>query len=478
MAIPVIIGVDAPYLPTASRPSFNLQVPGGIHLFGIADPTTTVRIEVDGAPDTVIFSSAPVSPLGNWEMYNRGYYYGPFLSAGLHTLAASTFASGTAATPLQTSASVEVNIGTDAADTLQGPVLGTAITGPTYLFSYGGDDRIIAYTVVNDPSGHHAMGTSITIDGGNTKPVNLPGFTNVASTDTVAIPIALSDGVTKLAQGAYDMNFTIVTPDATIKMSAVEKLAFTDATITVQDTVLNDFLYYDSRYRDLAVADVNAQQHYDVSGWREGRDPNAFFFTAGYLASNADVAAAGINPLAHYDVAGWKEGRDPSAAFDTSLYLRFNPDVAASGIDPLTHYLAIGRSEGRKASPVVDSATLTATGFDPTFYKLANPDVARAGVDAQQHYLAIGFQEGRNPDAFFDTLGYLRANPDVAAAGVNPLLHYMTEGWREGRDPSSHFDTSAYLEANPDVAAAGVNPLEHFLQSGITEGRSAYGDLF
>lgn len=459
MATPVITDVFPRFAISGRLPI--PEAAGALLIVGTADPGTWIRLEVDGMPDTPMFYSSQVSSFGSWTNINRSP---PFLSAGLHTLTASAYVSETASTPLQTSVPVVLNIGTDAADTLQGPVLGTSITGPDYLLGYGGDDRIIAYTIVEGPSGH-ATGATVKIGGGT-------------GSDTMVLPVALSDGVTMVLQHRSTAEFIITTPDATITMRDIEKLAFSDVTITVQDSVLNDFLYYDSRYRDLAVADVNAQQHYEASGWREGRDPNAFFSTTGYLASNPDIAAAGINPLAHYDAVGWKEGRDPSAAFDTSLYLRFNPDVAASGIDPLAHYLAIGRGEGRKASPVVDSVNLTATGFDPTYYKLANPDVARAGVDLQQHYLSIGFKEGRNPDAFFDTVAYLRASPDVAAAGLNPLLHYMTEGWREGRDPSSHFDTSAYLAANPDVAAAGINPLEHFLQSGITEGRSAYGDLF
>lgn len=469
MTTPVITSVIAPLVTIPARPFSGIgQQIGVLRISGTSDPGATIRIGVDGASDDSFFGSAMASQTGNWEILNLFYASRP-LDRGLHSLVASSTTSETQTPAPEVSSPVAVRVGNFEAETLQGPILGASITVPTYMFGYVGDDRFIAYTVPNDLSGNHAKGANVSIDGGADR---------AFYTDTVVLPVALSDGVTAVLRHPSEVVFTITTPDATINFREIEKLAFTDITITVQASLLNDFLYYDSRYRDLAVADVNAEQHYNASGWREGRDPNAFFSTSGYLASNPDIAAAGINPLAHYDAAGWKEGRDPSAAFDTSLYLRFNPDVAVSGLDPLLHYLAIGRGEGRKASPVVDSANLSATGFDPTYYKLANPDVARAGVDPQQHYLSIGFREGRDPDAFFDTQAYLRANPDVAAAGVNPLLHYMAEGWREGRDPSSHFDTSAYLAANPDVAAAGINPLEHFLQSGITEGRSAYGDLF
>ena len=79
----------------------------------------------------------------------------------------------------------------------------------------------------------------------------------------------------------------------------------------------------------------------------EGRNPNALFDTAGYLAAYTDVAAAHINPLDHYNLAGWHEGRDPSVGFDTTAYLAANPDVAAAHVNPLTHFLYFGQDEGR-----------------------------------------------------------------------------------------------------------------------------------
>jgi hypothetical protein len=34
-----------------------------------------------------------------------------------------------------------------------------------------------------------------------------------------------------------------------------------------------------------------------------------------YLAHNPDIAVAGVNPLQHYEQSGWLEGRNPSAGF-------------------------------------------------------------------------------------------------------------------------------------------------------------------
>ena len=96
----------------------------------------------------------------------------------------------------------------------------------------------------------------------------------------------------------------------------------------------------------------NALDHYNTFGWHEGRDPNAFFDTSGYLAVNKDVAAAGVNPLDHYHNSGWQRGTRSVRRASTrrSTCIR-NPDVAAAGIDPLAHYLAV-RHAPKAARPM------------------------------------------------------------------------------------------------------------------------------
>jgi len=73
-----------------------------------------------------------------------------------------------------------------------------------------------------------------------------------------------------------------------------------------------DFVYYLQHNPDVAAAHVDPFQHFELGGWREGRNPNALFDTNGYLAAYPDVAAAHINPLDHFHNTGWHEGRDPS----------------------------------------------------------------------------------------------------------------------------------------------------------------------
>ncbi|MBB6305186.1 M10 family metallopeptidase [Rhizobium leucaenae] len=274
-----------------------------------------------------------------------------------------------------------------------------------------------------------------------------------------------------LAQATVDYGYramVVKAGGAVESLSSIEKLQFSDRTVAQGDGLVDDMFYY-THNRDVLNAGSDADQHYSNYGWREGRDPSAFFSTSEYLAKYHDVAAAGINPLQHYDQFGWKEGRDPSDTFHTSEYLRINPDVAAAKIDPLEHYLKFGMSEGRPVS----AKDLLING---AFYYQANPDVAAAHSDPEQHYDQYGWHEGRNPNAFFNTSAYLAKYKDVAAAGVNPFTHYLEHGWHEGRDPSSNFDSAGYLKLYPDVAAADINPLVHYLEFGVFEGRTFVND--
>jgi VCBS repeat-containing protein len=292
-----------------------------------------------------------------------------------------------------------------------------------------------------------------------------------AGVDTIAFNFRLVDAVVTWS----GHQVIIDGPSSHTVLSGFEIYQFSDGTVNNNDgSPLIDDLFYNAQYHDVWNAQVDADFHYNATGWKEGRDPSAFFDTGFYLTLNPDVRAAGINPLTHYDTTGWKEGRLPSLEFGTQQYLEANPDVKAAQVDPLFHFLAVGASEGRQ--PIAPSALLAANGFDLVYYLRHNPDVAAAHVDPLQHFQTVGWKEGRDPNASFDTDGYLAAYADVRTAGVNPFDHYNQVGWHEGRDPSVNFDTGDYLAANPDVAAAGVNPLLHFLALGIYEGRSSHAD--
>jgi hypothetical protein len=304
-----------------------------------------------------------------------------------------------------------------------------------------------------------------------TAPTGNAQFDALGGVDTINFTFRLVDAVV-----TYSGNQIIIDgPSSHTVLIGFEIFKFTDGTVNNADNDrLVDDLFYYSQNHDVWTAGVDADTHYHTFGWREGRDPDAFFSTSTYLSENPSLKASGTDPLIWFDQGAWKNGIDPSINFDIAAYLKAYPDVKAAGTDPLAHFLTNGYEEGRL--PPAPSVLLAANGFDYVYYLQHNPDVAAAHVDPLQHYVTIGWREGRNPNALFDDSGYLAAYADVKAAGIDPLDHYNNVGWKEGRDPSTNFDTKAYLAHYPDVAAAHVNPLTHFLQFGQLEGRSSFAD--
>jgi len=181
-----------------------------------------------------------------------------------------------------------------------------------------------------------------------------------------------------------------------------------------------------------------------------------------YRGAHPDLPGTTVEPVAHYGFEGWREGRDPAAWFSTDGYLALHPDVAAAGKNPFAHYLAQGRREGRA---IVRSARAEVW--------LRDRDLIARTPPPEQ----IGPAQLAAAAAEFDAPFYLGQNPDVAAAGVDPLEHFIFAGWREGRDPNTTFSVRDYLELNPDVAASGLHPFLHYIRQGGAEGRVAKRDL-
>ncbi len=346
--------------------------------------------------------------------------------------------------------------------------------GSDTVINFGGGDTLTLRNVVR---------TSLSADDfifaqngtpGNDSFVSLGGdeqFDGGRGIDTVSFGFRLVD-----ATVTYSGNKVIIdSASGHTVLSGFERFAFADGTVENNDgNPLVDDLFYYSTYHDVWNAHVDADAHYNSSGWHEWRDPSAFFSTSFYLAVYQDVKAAGVNPLVQFDQSGWQGGRIPSPPFDPGQYRAHYPDVAAANVDPLAHFLADGAQEGR--IPFAPTGVIAANGFDYIYYLQQYADVLAAHVDPFQHFQTTGWREGRNPNALFDTNGYLATYQDVKNAGVNPLDHYHLSGWAEGRDPSVQFDTGTYLATYSDVAAAHVDPLWHFLQNGIHEGRVAFAD--
>ncbi len=75
----------------------------------------------------------------------------------------------------------------------------------------------------------------------------------------------------------------------------------------IKNSLLFDAAWYRKTYGYGEYLD--AAEHYLKIGWREGKNPSAFFSTADYLQKNPDVAGADLNPLLHFEKYGAKEGR-------------------------------------------------------------------------------------------------------------------------------------------------------------------------
>ena len=367
--------------------------------------------------------------------------------------------------------------------------LAQAAGSGTVTLQSGGTLAFAAQTVYAGTVAFKGAGAQIQFQSPGTASATLQDFRAGDSIDLQGVTyggsaISFAGGVVQVSQGgALVGSFQLTGGPASY---GADQFSLADdgngGTVLATTHVLNaepdfDAAYYLAHNPDVVAAGVDLLQHYLTYGWKEGRDPNAFFSTKYYLAQNPDVAAARVNPLEHFEYYGWKEGRDPSLNFSLSRYLAANPDVKTAGVDPLQQFLTVGQAQGRVALPV-PPATPAAPAADPlvdkAWYLAQHPDVAASGEDASANYHRVGWKLGYNPDQFFDTTYYLKENPDVAAAGVDPLTHFETFGANEGRQPSLAFSDAKYLAANPDVAAAKVNPLAHYLTFGQHEGRMTF----
>ena len=125
-----------------------------------------------------------------------------------------------------------------------------------------------------------------------------------------------------------------------------------------------------------------------------------FFNTPFYLLNNPDVRQAVANGTmesaeAHFNIFGFKEGRNPNATFDVNFYLSQYPDVQAAGVNPLQHFLQFGIFENR----VPKENFVAADQFDAAAYAAVNPDLAAAGITSAAalyaHFATFGFAESR-----------------------------------------------------------------------------------
>lgn len=230
---------------------------------------------------------------------------------------------------------------------------------------------------------------------------------------------------------------------------------------------LVDEEWYISHYPDLTGSSVDPVEHYFYFGWKEGRNPNAYFDTDWFLDQ---YGVSNECPLLYY-IKNWlKKDLRASLRFDSHKYRYANLDVLKAKVEPLAHYLNYGRREGRSAFPISGqglSEQLSAyhqTGlFLARWYSMINEDLRGSGVNELEHYATFGESEGRNPNPYLDLSWYKRKYAEEIG-GESPLLFYASQGWQLGHSPSPQFDGPRYREEY--LQGDDQEPLAYFLKQG------------
>ena len=295
--------------------------------------------------------------------------------------------------------------------------------------------------------------------------------------------------------------------DATKEASATEERALIETYFDAE--------FYLARNPDVAEAGFDPLRHFLEHGWREGRDPTAWFSMSEHLEQNPELRPLRINPFYHFllvrqqeasdipdeetgsDLSQTTAKSDPSSEaerrvveqhFDAAYYIACNSDVANSGLDPLDHFLEYGWRERRNPTPWFDikhylehRPDLAQSNVNPFYYYLlerqanTQQDVDRdeatqPNTNSAKNQAILGFQRSVI-EPYFDREFYTQTYTDVAASGIDPISHFLSEGWREGRNPNAQFHVEEYLRLNKDVFDAGINPFYHYVITGKAEGR-------
>lgn len=200
------------------------------------------------------------------------------------------------------------------------------------------------------------------------------------------------------------------------------------------------------------IAGMNPLLHYLFFGYAEHRyfetaeqeelrivKRSMLFDENWYVERYPDLKNTDMDPAFHYLNFGFREGRDPSAFFHSREYLELNPDLPKDQ-NPLLHFLRHGCFEGRQFMSSLPSMeqpefiVAEKTGlFDEKYYMAHNRDLAGMPLRPIVHFMNHGWLEGREPSENFSVRDYNNFNPDLKAAKVQPLAHFIAAGILEGR---------------------------------------------
>lgn len=269
--------------------------------------------------------------------------------------------------------------------------------------------------------------------------------------------------------------------------------------VSMSDIVeaLVDAEWYLRTYPDIARAGSNAVEHYLHHGWREGRNPNAWFSTTWYLERFPEALDTNISPLEHLmtdsaALSSWSrpghdlrwfvrcrlEGteRTPEALLETLLPgiggIASRAQLSVSAIYDLLGAVVpqFRRMLWMLQSSELPAIELLAALVDREWYLSTYPDVANARLDVVEHYLHHGWREGRDPNPWFDAAWYLQQIPEEGAKDRSPLEDFIKRGAAAGHQPHPGFHlqwyTRRYLPGTPFSAEA----LLHFLSTGAQHG--------
>ncbi|WP_427024126.1 beta strand repeat-containing protein [Aureimonas ureilytica] len=205
----------------------------------------------------------------------------------------------------------------------------------------------------------------------------------------------------------------------------------------MSNTIAFDAGFYATQNQDVAFAIskgqfTSYQQHYDLFGRFEGRNPNAFFNTAFYLQTYQDVARAGVNPLTHFLTSGAAEGRFANANekaaidlnnnggaddFNEAAYRAQYSDVdnaikAGTFKNAYQHFVQFGQFEGRTAT-LANGTTITGP-FSNTGSGTGNFITLTNGLDGPNAVAPAANTNGTTGDDI-----YLADNNTLSADTIN-----------------------------------------------------------
>ncbi len=161
-----------------------------------------------------------------------------------------------------------------------------------------------------------------------------------------------------------------------------------------------------------------------------------YFDSTYYQNNNSDLEYVN-NLLDHYLEYGWKENRNPSAYFNTSFYLNTYSDVKRSGVNPLYHYLAHGVYEGRNPVPTISFNDIERDSIDESDMLRPGDAHYKAYIGPPKQYDFMGATQFR----LLTTLG-LRENHSLLDVGCGSLragrffISYLQSGNYYGIEPN------------------------------------------